>query len=201
MVGIERQVGAARLQDAEDRDQVLERAVGEDADALLRLDAAREQLAGHAVGVALELRVGEPPRALGRREGVGPLGRPGRHELVEARVLGNLRCGAVRLHASYVYTAMEEARRLAVVVVNYRTPELACEAVASLAGRARPGARRCASSSTTRPATAPPRPSSPGSADRGHDRFARVVRSERNGGFGAGNNLGLRAATAALHLL
>jgi GT2 family glycosyltransferase len=91
------------------------------------------------------------------------------------------------------------ASRLAVVVVNYRTPELACEAVASLAGELDP-ARDVA--------VVVDNASGDGSAEvierrlreRGHDRFARVVRSERNGGFGAGNNLGVRAAPAAWYL-
>jgi GT2 family glycosyltransferase len=94
---------------------------------------------------------------------------------------------------------MEEARRLAVVVVNYRTPELACEAVASLAGELDP-ARDVA--------VVVDNASGDGSADaierrlreRGHDRYARVLRSDRNGGFGAGNNLGVGAVPAAWYL-
>ncbi|HVH06921.1 MAG TPA: glycosyltransferase family 2 protein [Myxococcota bacterium] len=95
---------------------------------------------------------------------------------------------------------MEGARRLAVVVVNYRTAELTCEAVASLAGEIDP-ARDLA--------VVVDNASGDGSADaieshfrdRGLDRFARVLRSEQNGGFGAGNNLGVRAAPADWYLL
>ena len=104
MVRVERQIRRARLQDAEDPDQVLERAVGEDADPLLGLDAARQQAVRDPVRVALELAVGEPARALGRRERVGPLGRARREELVEARVLGDPGRGKAVLHCSMTLT-------------------------------------------------------------------------------------------------
>ena len=90
--------------------------------------------------------------------------------------------------------------RLAVVIVNYRTPALAVEALASLATELDPARDR---------AVVVDNDSRDGSAQhlereiesRGFQAWARVVRSPENGGFSAGNNVGMRAEPASFHLL
>jgi N-acetylglucosaminyl-diphospho-decaprenol L-rhamnosyltransferase len=83
--------------------------------------------------------------------------------------------------------------RLAVVIVNYRTADLACQSLASLAPELakRPGSQ----------VRVVDNESGDGSAekiarfveDRGFGHWARVTPAGRNGGFAAGNNLALRS--------
>jgi GT2 family glycosyltransferase len=90
--------------------------------------------------------------------------------------------------------------RLAVVIVNYRTPALSVDALASLATELDPARDR---------AVVVDNDSRDGSAQqlereiesRGFHEWARVVRSPENGGFSAGNNVGIRAEPASFHLL
>jgi len=101
---------------------------------------------------------------------------------------------------SYVRGPMSRARRLAVVIVNYRTPDLARDALASLVGEIDP--QRDA-------AVLVDNASGDGSAERleafvaerGFGDWARVLRAPANGGFAAGNNLGIRSVDAELYLL
>ncbi|MGC6486513.1 MAG: glycosyltransferase family 2 protein [Planctomycetota bacterium] len=91
-------------------------------------------------------------------------------------------------------------RRLAVVVLNYRTPELVLACLASLEGQV-DGARDAV--------VVVDNASGDGSADhvaselarRGWTGWARLVRSEQNGGFSAGNNLGIESVDADAYLL
>ncbi|MEB2345457.1 MAG: glycosyltransferase family 2 protein [Deltaproteobacteria bacterium] len=91
-------------------------------------------------------------------------------------------------------------RRLAVVIVNYRTPELTLGALASLAGELDRDRDR---------ALVVDNASGDGSAEvieaaihaKGWREWARVIRSPDNGGFSAGNNVGLAAESAEFYLL
>ena len=90
--------------------------------------------------------------------------------------------------------------RLAAVVLNYRTPELVLDCVASLESEVDPVADTVVIVDNA---------SGDGSADRieaelqarGWSAWARLLRSEHNGGFSAGNNLGIRAVEADAYLL
>ena len=101
---------------------------------------------------------------------------------------------------TYVRDPMGQPRRVAVVIVNYRTPELTQDAVASLAGEIDPDCDAVVVVDNA---------SDDGSAERlegwlaehGFARWARLVRAPGNRGFAAGNNLGLRAVDAELYLL
>jgi GT2 family glycosyltransferase len=90
---------------------------------------------------------------------------------------------------------------LCVVILNYRRASMTLEALGSLEGDLAGRADRCA--------VVVDNASDDGSADalerqieeRGWSGWARVVRSPVNGGFAAGNNLGVRAVDAAAYLL
>jgi GT2 family glycosyltransferase/serine acetyltransferase len=89
--------------------------------------------------------------------------------------------------------------RLAVIVLNYRTPEMVIDCLDSLRGELGPGMV----------AVVVDNASGDGSADRieahvarsGYGGWARVVRSPVNGGFAAGNNLGIRSVFAESYVL
>jgi len=95
---------------------------------------------------------------------------------------------------------MGQARRVAVVIVNYRTPELTRGALASLVGEIDP---------LRDSAVVVDNASGDGSAERleawiaerGFEGWARVLRAPSNGGFAAGNNLGIRSIEADFYLL
>lgn len=95
---------------------------------------------------------------------------------------------------------MDEARRVAVVIVNYRTAELCCDALASLAGEIDP---------ERDVAVVVDNASGDGSAERieawiaerGASRWARLLRAPANRGFAAGNNLAIRSVVADFYLL
>ncbi len=90
--------------------------------------------------------------------------------------------------------------RLLAVAINYRTPELVLNCVESLEGELDPGQDRVVVVDNA---------SGDGSADkieaaisaRGWDRWVRLIRSQVNGGFSAGNNLGMQSADAEFYLL
>ena len=91
-------------------------------------------------------------------------------------------------------------RRLAVVVLNYRTPDLVLACLASLEAEVDASQDKVVVVDNA---------SGDGSADqvgvelerRGWSAWAQLVRSERNGGFSAGHNLGIQAVDAAAYLL
>ncbi len=95
---------------------------------------------------------------------------------------------------------MEPTRRLAAVIVNYRTPELACGAARSLVGEIDPAQDA---------AIVVDNASGDGSSERIEEELAkggcrglvRVVRARANGGFAAGSNLGIRSVDARFYLL
>lgn len=95
---------------------------------------------------------------------------------------------------------MDQARRVAVVIVNYRTPELCCDALASLAGEIDP---------ERDVAVVVDNASGDGSAEqieawiaaRDAAHWARLLRARGNGGFAAGNNLAIRSVDADFYLL
>jgi N-acetylglucosaminyl-diphospho-decaprenol L-rhamnosyltransferase len=90
--------------------------------------------------------------------------------------------------------------KLAIIILNYRTPGLVTDCLASLEGEVEAGPGEVLVVDNA---------SDDGSADaiektideRGWNRWARVIRSPVNGGFAAGNNLGIRAAEAGAYLL
>lgn len=90
--------------------------------------------------------------------------------------------------------------RLCIVLLNYKTPMLVLDALASLAGQVELD-RDCV--------VVVDNASGDGSADRieaeitarGIGAWVTVVRSSRNGGFAAGNNLGIRSVDARYYLL
>jgi N-acetylglucosaminyl-diphospho-decaprenol L-rhamnosyltransferase len=92
------------------------------------------------------------------------------------------------------------AVRLAIVIVNYRTPELVIEALASL---------ECEIDFDQDVALVVDNDSQDDSVDditcaikdRGWQKWTKVIRSPLNGGFSAGNNIGVRNAEADLYLL
>lgn len=88
---------------------------------------------------------------------------------------------------------------VAIVILNYRTPDMTCDCLDSLRGEIRPGIQVVVVDNA----------SGDGSADKiaahiqhaGFDAWARVLRSDVNGGFAAGNNLGIRETPADAYLL
>lgn len=90
--------------------------------------------------------------------------------------------------------------RLCIVIVNYRTPGLVLDLLDSLEGQIEAGLDEIAVVDNA---------SGDGSAERleraiaarGMTRFCRVLRAERNGGFAAGANVGIRSADANFYLL
>lgn len=90
--------------------------------------------------------------------------------------------------------------RLCIVIVNYRTPGLVLDLLDSLEGQIEAGLDEIVVVDNG---------SGDGSAERlersiaarGLTRFCRVLRSDRNGGFSAGTNAGIRSADANFYLL
>jgi N-acetylglucosaminyl-diphospho-decaprenol L-rhamnosyltransferase len=90
--------------------------------------------------------------------------------------------------------------RLCIVIVNYRTPGLVLDLLDSLEGQTEAGLDEIVVVDNG---------SGDGSAERleraiaarGLTRFCRVLRSDRNGGFSAGTNVGIRSADANYYLL
>jgi GT2 family glycosyltransferase len=88
---------------------------------------------------------------------------------------------------------------LAIIVLNYRTPQLTIGCLESLAGEVQPGT----------PVVVVDNGSCDGSAERieetiserGWSSWASVLRSKVNGGFAAGNNFGIRTVKADAYLL
>jgi len=88
---------------------------------------------------------------------------------------------------------------LAIIILNYKTPGLSCNCLDSLATQVGPGTAVVVVDND----------SGDGSADaidehiaaRGHGAWASVLRSPVNGGFSAGNNLGIRSVDARAYLL
>ncbi|HJW75160.1 MAG TPA: glycosyltransferase family 2 protein [Thermoleophilia bacterium] len=88
---------------------------------------------------------------------------------------------------------------LAVIVLNYRTPDMTIDCLASMDGEIEPGFRVVVVDNA----------SGDGSAERleravverGWSTWAAVLRSGVNGGFAAGNNLGIRSVDASAYLL
>ena len=58
MIGVERHIGRARLEQAEQRRIGLDPAVDEDGDAVSRLYANREEITRHLIRAPVELRIG-----------------------------------------------------------------------------------------------------------------------------------------------
>jgi len=90
--------------------------------------------------------------------------------------------------------------RLAIVIINYRTPKLTLDCLSTLEGQVTPGEDEVVVVDNL---------SGDGSADEIesaiHERrwsgWVRLVRSPVNGGFSAGNNVGIRASEADAYLL
>jgi N-acetylglucosaminyl-diphospho-decaprenol L-rhamnosyltransferase len=88
---------------------------------------------------------------------------------------------------------------LGIIILNYRTPRLSSDCLDSLASEIAPGISVVVVDND----------SGDGSADaidehiaaRGYGSWARVLRSPINGGFSAGNNLGIRSMPARAYLL
>jgi len=89
---------------------------------------------------------------------------------------------------------------LTVVVLNYKTPELVLDCLRSLDGQIEPGVHEvvvvdnCSRDDSADQIQA-------GIVDNGWSDWARVVRSPVNGGFAAGNNVGIKASDAQVYLL
>ena len=84
--GIERQVGAAGLEDGEQGDHHLGRALGAEADHDVGADAAGAQVMGEAVGAALEFAVAEGLVRTAQRHGIGRARRLLGDQLVQAAI-------------------------------------------------------------------------------------------------------------------
>ncbi|MCC5821681.1 MAG: glycosyltransferase family 2 protein [Phycisphaerales bacterium] len=87
-----------------------------------------------------------------------------------------------------------------VVVLNYRTPDLVVDCLASLERQVSPGVREVVVVDNCSPDDSAERIRK-AIADRGWAGWARVVASPVNGGFAAGNNVGVRAADAGIYIL
>ena len=71
VIGVERQVGGAGLEDAEERDHHVERALDAEPDDGLRAGAERAQMVGELVRADVELAVGQCLVVEHERDGVG----------------------------------------------------------------------------------------------------------------------------------
>lgn len=97
-------------------------------------------------------------------------------------------------------TAHTRVLEASIIVLNYRTPDLVVGCLASLTDEIDPDRHEVVVVDNASP---------DGSAakieaaieQRGWTRWARVVRSPVNGGFAAGNNVGVRATTGAIRVL
>jgi GT2 family glycosyltransferase len=88
---------------------------------------------------------------------------------------------------------------LAVIVLNYRTPELTVECLASLASEIESGTQVVVVDNASGDGSAERLESTV--AARGWAGWASVLHSPVNGGFAAGNNLGIRSVEAAAYVL
>lgn len=88
---------------------------------------------------------------------------------------------------------------LAVIVLNYRTYDLTVACLASLEGEVEPGVRVVVVDNASADGSADRIERA--IADRGWSAWAAVVRAPSNGGFAAGNNVGLRAVDATAYVL
>lgn len=88
----------------------------------------------------------------------------------------------------------------AVIVLNYRTPDLVADCLASLEGQVRSGRDRAIVVDNNSPDDSADRIER-AIRDRGWSAWATLVRSPVNGGFAAGNNVGVHAARARVYVL
>ena len=94
----------------------------------------------------------------------------------------------------------ESARlELAIIIVNYRTPQLTLDSLASLEAQIEPGTSVVVVDNASGDDSADR--IEQGILQRGWSSWARLIRAPENGGFAYGNNIGIRAARAALYLL
>ncbi|MEM8756815.1 MAG: glycosyltransferase family 2 protein [Planctomycetota bacterium] len=91
-------------------------------------------------------------------------------------------------------------RRLAIVVLNYRTPGLVLDCLDSLAGQLEPGEDEAVVVDNASPDDSADQIAA-SIAERGYGAWARLIRSPDNGGFSAGNNVGIRGCDAELYIL
>lgn len=91
------------------------------------------------------------------------------------------------------------ALELAIIVINYRTPVVTLECLETLAPEVEPGIRVLVVDNASGDGSAERIEAA--IAERGWQGWAEVLRSPVNGGFAAGNNLGLRAVDAPAYLL
>lgn len=91
------------------------------------------------------------------------------------------------------------AHALAVVILNYRTPGLTIDCLASLEGEVEPGIHVVVVDNASADGSADRIERA--LADRGWSGWASMIRSPVNGGFAAGNNLGIRSVDARAYLL
>jgi hypothetical protein len=89
--------------------------------------------------------------------------------------------------------------RIAVVILNYRTPQLVNDCLASLAPEIEDGIEVVVVDNASGDGSADAIESE--IDDKGWGAWARILRSPVNGGFAAGNNLGIRATDADAYLL
>ncbi len=94
----------------------------------------------------------------------------------------------------------DPALEVAVVVLNYRTPRLVADCLESLCEQCEPARREVFVVDNASPDDSADQIDSL-IRDRGWGDWARLVRSPINGGFAAGNNVGLRAADARVYIL
>ncbi len=88
---------------------------------------------------------------------------------------------------------------LAIIVLNYRTPDLSVDCMRSLEGQIEPGICVVVVDNASGDGSAERLESAV--AEHGWSGWATVLRSPINGGFAAGNNLGIRAIDAAAYIL
>jgi GT2 family glycosyltransferase len=89
--------------------------------------------------------------------------------------------------------------QLAIIILNYRTARLTLDCLATLEGEVGPGVAVLVVDNASGDGSA--EEIEAGIARRGWSGWARVLRSPTNGGFAAGNNLGLRAVKAEAYVL
>lgn len=90
---------------------------------------------------------------------------------------------------------------LCVVIVNYRTGGLTVGALESLADQIAGGSDRAVVVVDNASGDGSAETIDTAIAERGWQGWARLIRSPENGGFSAGNNIGIRAVTADFYLL
>ena len=90
------------------------------------------------------------------------------------------------------------SKRLAVIVINYRTPALVADCLASLDGQITPGVDEVVVVDNRSGDGSDALVEQTIASRRWHD-WVRLIRSPVNGGFSAGNNVGIRAAVGVHH--